>query len=108
MKTRLGIFLLAMMAFIQPVAVPLAAADSGAAAGQTTSVQAQPNLLQASHGLEACPAERAGLTNLSAVSQTDCCKEHKGVCGCRAGKIVCCDKTVSPDCTCHSDWNLAN
>lgn len=32
--------------------------------------------------------------------QQDCCKANKGVCGCRAGKIVCCDKTFSPDCTC--------
>lgn len=39
------------------------------------------------------------------VSQTDCCKGHKGICGCRAGKIVCCDNTISPTCTCHSDWN---
>lgn len=40
----------------------------------------------------------------------DCCKGHKGVCGCRAGKIVCCDGTVSklPECTCHSDWGGEN
>lgn len=38
----------------------------------------------------------------------DCCKGHKGVCGCRAGKIVCCDGTVSkdPNCTCHTDSGL--
>ncbi len=38
----------------------------------------------------------------------DCCKGHKGVCGCRAGKIVCCDGTVSkdPNCTCHADSGL--
>ena len=36
-------------------------------------------------------------------SQTDCCKGHKGVCGCRAGKIVCCDNTTSVNCTCHAD-----
>jgi hypothetical protein len=35
----------------------------------------------------------------------DCCKGHKGVCGCRAGKIVCCDNTTStqPGCTCHAE-----
>lgn len=35
----------------------------------------------------------------------DCCKGHKGICGCRAGRIVCCDGTVSkdPNCTCHAD-----
>lgn len=38
----------------------------------------------------------------------DCCKGHKGICGCRAGKIVCCDGTVSkdPNCTCHADSGL--
>lgn len=39
------------------------------------------------------------------VTQLACCKKSKGVCGCRAGKIVCCDNTVSnePGCTCHGD-----
>ncbi|MCA1978745.1 MAG: hypothetical protein LDL19_05855 [Thiobacillus sp.] len=39
------------------------------------------------------------------VAQLACCKAHKGVCGCRAGKIVCCDNTVSnePGCACHGD-----
>lgn len=38
----------------------------------------------------------------------DCCKGHKGICGCRAGRIVCCDGTVSkdPNCTCHADSGL--
>jgi hypothetical protein len=37
--------------------------------------------------------------------QTACCKAHKGICGCRAGKIVCCDNSTSkePGCTCHGD-----
>ena len=29
-----------------------------------------------------------------------CCKANKGICGCRAGKIVCCDKTFAEGCTC--------
>jgi hypothetical protein len=45
---------------------------------------------------------------LSQVSQADCCKGHKGVCGCRAGKIVCCDNTVSANCTCHGDSGVEN
>jgi len=36
----------------------------------------------------------------TAEQQKECCKANKGVCGCRAGKIVCCDKSFSPDCTC--------
>lgn len=101
MNTRLAILLLALTAFFTPVAG--LAADSGPSVAQTAAVPAQTQ-----SALEACPAERAGAANLSAVSQTDCCKGHKGVCGCRAGKIVCCDNSVSPDCTCHSDWGVAN
>jgi hypothetical protein len=37
------------------------------------------------------------------VAQQACCKGNKGVCGCRAGKIVCCDKTFSDTCTCNRD-----
>ncbi|MCA1925140.1 MAG: hypothetical protein LDL16_02535 [Thiobacillus sp.] len=39
------------------------------------------------------------------VAQLACCKKNKGVCGCRAGKIVCCDNTASnePGCACHGD-----
>ncbi len=39
------------------------------------------------------------------VAQLACCKKNKGVCGCRAGKIVCCDNAPSnePGCTCHGD-----
>lgn len=32
--------------------------------------------------------------------QQSCCKANKGICGCRAGKIVCCDKTFADGCTC--------
>lgn len=29
-----------------------------------------------------------------------CCSWHDGVCGCENGRIVCCDGTLSPSCTC--------
>ena len=32
--------------------------------------------------------------------QQSCCKANKGICGCRAGKIVCCDKTFADGCSC--------
>jgi hypothetical protein len=50
---------------------------------------------------EACIVNAKGMH----LAQIDCCKGHKGICGCRAGKIVCCDGTVSkePGCTCHGD-----
>jgi hypothetical protein len=46
------------------------------------------------------PVEACLLAAATAEQQKECCKANKGVCGCRAGKIVCCDKTFSPDCTC--------
>ena len=54
---------------------------------------------------QACPANAKG----PHVAQLNCCKDHKGLCGCRAGKIVCCDGTVStePGCTCHGDEGVA-
>jgi hypothetical protein len=54
--------------------------------------------------LSPCPAP----DRLSQVSQADCCKGHKGVCGCRAGKIVCCDNTTSANCACHGDSGVEN
>jgi len=39
----------------------------------------------------------------TAQQQPACCKANKGVCGCRAGKIVCCDKTFADGCTCNSE-----
>jgi hypothetical protein len=35
--------------------------------------------------------------------QQNCCKANKGICGCRAGKIVCCDKTFAEGCSCARD-----
>ncbi len=56
------------------------------------------------------PAACLTHANGDRLAQIDCCKGHKGICGCRAGKIVCCDNTVStePGCTCHGDEALAN
>jgi hypothetical protein len=58
--------------------------------------------------LQACPAPVGQRLDTAQISQSDCCKGHKGVCGCRAGKIVCCDNSISPNCTCHSDWGVPN
>jgi hypothetical protein len=101
MKIRLPIVLFALLAFAQSLFLLPAAADSSAptiaAVQQNTATPA------------ACPTNLEGLT-LSQVVQLDCCKGHKGICGCRAGKIVCCDNTNStePGCTCHGDEAIAN
>ena len=35
--------------------------------------------------------------------QQACCKANKGICGCRAGKIVCCDKSFAEGCPCNRE-----
>lgn len=79
----------------------LLAATLSAVPDSRSSTIAEPSLQQA------CPTADKRI-DTAQVSQSDCCKGHKGVCGCRAGKIVCCDNTTSPNCTCHSDWSTAN
>lgn len=32
-----------------------------------------------------------------------CCSWHGGVCGCSNGRVVCCDQTLSPSCTCRAE-----
>ena len=34
--------------------------------------------------------------------RSGCCSWHDGVCGCdeRTGRVICCDGTLSPSCTC--------
>jgi hypothetical protein len=63
--------------------------------------RATPAALAKAVSPEACLARAKG----NHLAQLSCCKGHKGVCGCRAGKIVCCDNTAStePGCTCHGD-----
>lgn len=34
------------------------------------------------------------------VAQRGCCSWHGGVCGCKNGRVVCCDNTYSPSCRC--------
>ena len=37
------------------------------------------------------------------IARSGCCSWHGGVCGCIGGRVVCCDGTFSPSCTCHRD-----
>lgn len=36
-------------------------------------------------------------------SQQGCCSRHNGICGCRYGRVLCCDGTLSPTCRCLKD-----
>jgi hypothetical protein len=86
--------LLAVLAFVPACFLLPAAAESTV---NPAPVATQQKTISA----EACLANAKGMK----LAQIDCCKGHKGICGCRAGKIVCCDNTVStePGCTCHGD-----
>jgi len=98
MKTLFKLWLLATLIY------------SGALLADTDGTAANtPSLAPAAMSLpQACPVPIGERIATAQVSQADCCKGHKGICGCRAGKIVCCDNTISPTCTCHSDWDIAN
>lgn len=87
------------LAFVFLLAAPLlawpaAAGDSGAAA-----------VVRERDPAPVCAPARGLDALLAQASPLDCCKANKGVCGCRAGKIVCCDGSVSkvPACTCHGE-----
>jgi hypothetical protein len=88
--------LLALLAFVPACFLLPAAADSNV--GSTPATMQQKAISP-----EACLANAKGM-HLAQI-QTACCKAHKGICGCRAGKIVCCDNSTStePGCTCHGD-----
>ncbi len=103
MKNRLPIVLFALLAGIQSCFMLPAAADPGPAVPASAALQRHAVPAQA------CPANLQGLS-LSQVVQLACCSGHKGICGCRAGKIVCCDNTTStePGCSCHGDEAIAN
>lgn len=51
----------------------------------------------------ACQAMGEGFDPGVQLAQSSCCKGRKGVCGCRAGKIVCCDGKPDRTCSCHGD-----
>lgn len=42
----------------------------------------------------------ASIDQIKLVNRSGCCSWHQGVCGCRAGRAVCCDGSYSPTCGC--------
>lgn len=97
MRFRIALItLLAGISFAMPAAVQ---ADAGQTAEAGAAATVKPQVSQV------CPAPGDKKLNMAQTSPADCCKGNKGVCGCRAGKIVCCDRTTSAQsgCTCHGD-----
>jgi len=85
---------LAWLVLLLPAGAGAAQSDAAAPLASET-----PGLDTSVGPVSACPA--LDLQSREAV-QADCCQGHMGVCGCRAGKIVCCDATASRTCTCHA------
>ena len=100
MNLHIKIVLAAWFGLISFAVPTLALADAGQQAQPLATIV--PAESQASQD---CPMAGDKKLNLAQTSPADCCKGHKGVCGCRAGKIICCDRTPSdqPGCTCHGD-----
>ena len=98
MNIRLPIVLFALLAFAQALFLLPAAAEPATPTNAPAVVQ------QSEATPQACPTTLKG-ANLAQVATTECCKGQKGICGCRAGKIICCDSKPSthPGCTCHGD-----
>lgn len=46
--------------------------------------------------------KQSGASN-EVLAQRGCCSWHQGVCGCNSGRVVCCDRTYSPSCTCNQE-----
>lgn len=102
MNVRLSLALFAALALLQSVSLLPAAAET-----QVTPEPASALTQPPPAALQPCPSSAS---DPALLAQMDCCKGHKGICGCRAGKIVCCDGTVSkdPNCTCHGDDGIDN
>lgn len=46
---------------------------------------------------------KAAASEKDELGRRGCCSWHSGVCGCSDGRVVCCDGSYSPSCTCHHD-----
>ena len=77
-------------------AVLLIAAMSMFAGGDSNAVAR----LDAGASDPVCEAAVKNGASKEMLAQQGCCQSNQGVCGCRAGKIVCCDKSFSSTCTC--------
>jgi len=72
------------------------------AAGETGADRSVEKML-ATQAQSCNEAVQTGAAGDRLAQQPECCKGQKGVCGCRAGKIVCCDGKFSEGCTCNRD-----
>ncbi|WP_148290723.1 hypothetical protein [Sulfuricella denitrificans] len=73
-------------------------AFSGAFADVNTTSQSQDQgLIQKEQCQQVLSADK------EQVAQRGCCSWQQGVCGCQGGRVVCCDGSNSPSCTCNTE-----
>lgn len=52
---------------------------------------------------QSCEELKQSGASQEVLAQRGCCSWHQGVCGCNSGRVVCCDNTYSPSCTCNHE-----
>lgn len=52
---------------------------------------------------QSCEELKQSGASQEVLAQRGCCSWHQGVCGCNSGRVVCCDRTYSPSCTCNQE-----
>lgn len=55
-----------------------------------------------------CEQSNVENTPSEQIARRGCCSHHSGVCNCSGGRIVCCDGSFSPSCTCNKEENKIN
>jgi len=68
--------------------------------GPSLVAAAEPEPSDLSASAVECPAAVARADDSTGTGQRGCCSWHSGVCGCLGTRVVCCDNTLSPSCTC--------
>jgi hypothetical protein len=93
MRISYALLLLFVFAFAE-------AGDSSVASTPVTTAAAQSSAQSCAESVS------EGAASGQVAQGSGCCKGNKGVCGCRAGKIICCDKSFAANCPCNQDEPL--
>ena len=97
MKKMLILLLAAIVSFLSFAGdVPV----SGGNASDIWSLRDSQNVT--AHQGQCGEAKRAGVPADQLVGR-GCCSWHNGQCGCSFGRVVCCDGSYSPSCTCAKE-----
>lgn len=88
---NLAVLSFSLFCFLLPLAPHAAVPDEQAASSSVTQV---------------CDELRGAGATQEQLAKSGCCSWHQGVCGCTSGRVVCCDDTFSPSCTCNKEESI--